>query len=358
MKDTETRSRGVLEVLALDGLVNLLREVEVAGDSLTWSRFCGSLLLALMLLLFLTGVAMALYYTPAPGMAYDSVDYAQYTVPFGVIVRGVHHYAWNGLLIVLGLHLVRGFLVGAYKAPREMVWVSGVLILLVAPLFIITGDLLPWDQKGYWSTQVRNSIMRTVPVVGDFMVGFLQGGPRTGIMALTRFYVLHIMILPAALLLLIAAHMHFLRHKGLASPLRGDSSQRRHVLPAATIVNRWLILFILATLVLAVVSWHWPAPLGDPADPTDSSYVPKPEWWVLPLNQLVAIFRGPFTVIATAVIPGALACLLVLLPFIDRSPERRPLHRKKAIFAASLIGAALLALAVMGYLEHFGTPPV
>lgn len=356
MKATETRSRGVLEFLALEGLVNRLREVEVPGDSLTWSRFCGSLLLVLILLLFLSGVVMAFYYTPAPGMAYDSVDYAQFTVPFGVVVRGVHHYAWNGLLMVLGLHLARGFLVGAYKAPREMVWVSGVLILLVVPLFIITGDLLPWDQKGYWSTQVRNSIVRTVPVVGDFLVSFLQGGPRTGIMALTRFYVLHVIILPAVLLLFIAAHMHFLWHKGIAPPLRVGPSQPRPVLPVSSIVHRWLILFILAALVLGAVSWYWPAPLGDPADPTDSSYVPKPEWWVLPLNQLVEIFRGPFTVIATAVIPGALMCLLVLLPFIDRSPERQPHHRKKAIFAAAVICAILLALAVMGYREHYSAP--
>jgi ubiquinol-cytochrome c reductase cytochrome b subunit len=355
MKDTETRSRGVLEFLALDGPLNRLGEVEVPGDSLTWSRFCGSLLLVLLLLLFVSGVVMAFYYTPAPAMAYDSVDYAQFTVPFGVVVRGVHHYAWNVLMMVLGLHLARSFLVGAYKAPREMVWVSGVVVLLVVPAFIITGDLLPWDQKGYWSTQVRNSIMKTVPVAGDFLVNFLQGGPRTGIMALTRFYVLHVLILPAVLLFFVAVHIHFLWYKGLAPPL-GDPSRQRRAPLASTILNRWLILFIVVALALGAVSWHWPAPLGDPADPTDSSYVPKPEWWVLPLNQLVAIFRGPFTVIATAVIPGALMGLLVLLPFVDRSPERRPRHRKLAIFAATVIGVILLVLGVMGYVEHFGAP--
>lgn len=356
MKDNQTRSQKVLELLALDGLMNRLREVEVPSDSLTWSRFCGSLLLVLLLLMFFSGVVLAFYYTPAPGTAYDSVDYAQFTVPFGVAVRGVHHYGWNALLMVLGLHLVRSFLVGAYKAPREMVWTSGVVILLVVPLFILTGDLLPWDQKGYWSTQVRNSIMKPVPMVGDFLVSFLQGGPRTGIIALTRFYVLHVLILPAVLLLLVAAHINLLWHKGLSPPLRGDPSRRRQVPLVYTIVNRWLILFMLTALVLGVLSWYWPAPLGDPADPTDSSYVPKPEWWVLPLNQLVGIFRGPFTVIATAVIPGALLGLLVLLPFVDRSPERRPYYRKKAILAATVIGLILLVLAVMGYMEHFGAP--
>jgi ubiquinol-cytochrome c reductase cytochrome b subunit len=355
MKDTETRSGGVLEFLALDGLVNRLRETELPRDSITWSRFCGSLLLVLMLLLFLSGTVLAFYYTPAPGTAYDSVDYAQFTVPFGVVVRGVHHYAWNALLMVMGLHLARAFLVGAYKAPRQMVWVSGVVILMVVPFFVITGDLLPWDQKGYWSTQVRNSIMRTIPVAGDFLVSFLQGGPRTGIMALTRFYVLHVLVLPAVLLFFVAAHMHFLWHKGLAPPLREDPSRRR-VYPVSTIVNRWLILFVLTALVLGAVSWYWPAPLGDPADPTDSSYTPKPEWWVLPLNQLVGIFRGPFTAVATAVIPGVLMGLLILLPFIDRSPERRPRHRGKAILAATVIAAIFLVLSVMGYMEHFGAP--
>lgn len=353
MQETEKRSQSILEYLALDGLLNRARYIEVPNDSLTWSRFCGSLLIALLLLLFLSGAFMAFYYTPAPGVAYDSVDYAQFSVPFGNIVRGIHHYAWNLLLLVLGLHLVRSFIVGAYKSPREMLWVSGMLILMVVPAFIITGDLLPWNQRGYWSTQVRNSIMATVPVAGDFLVGFLQGGPRTGIVALTRFYVLHVLILPAGLLLLIGIHIHFLRHKGISPPLGQASSERRRVPLASTILNRWLILFIFTALILGCISWYWPAPIGDPADPTDSSYVPKPEWWVLPLNQLVAVFTGPLTIIATAIIPGILMGLLVLLPFLDRSAERRPGRRKKVILTAAVIGIVLLILAVMGYIEHF-----
>lgn len=121
---------------------------------------------------------MAVYFSPAPGVAYDSIDYALYSVPFGEIIRGVHFYSWNLLLIVLGLHLARTFIFGAYKAPRQLVWISGVMVLLIVPAFIVTGDLLPWDQKGYWSTQVRTSIMSSVPLVGDFLVRILQGGPQ------------------------------------------------------------------------------------------------------------------------------------------------------------------------------------
>jgi quinol-cytochrome oxidoreductase complex cytochrome b subunit len=117
-------------------------------------------------------------------------------------------------------------------------------------------------------------------------------------------------------------------------------------------INRWLVLFIVVTVILGLVSWYWPAPLGDPADPTDSTYVPQPEWWVLFLNQLVAIFKGPLTIIGTAIIPGGLAGLILALPFIDRSPERHPARRKKTMLIAALIALLMLGLSVMGYVEH------
>ncbi len=346
------RSETILEHLALDGAINRLKALEVPADALVWHRFFGALLLVLLVLLFLSGAFMAFYFSPAPGSAYDSVDYALFTLPFGDVIKGIHHYGWNLFLIVMGLHLVRGFWIGAYKAPRQLVWVSGVLILLLVPAFVITGDLLPWDQKGYWSTQVRISIMRSVPLVGDFMVQLLQGGPLTGIVALTRFYVLHIIFLPGVLVLLMVIHFHFIRHRGLCGPLSGDDLSRKTVRFFPVIINRWLILFLVVTFVLGLISWYWSAPLGDPADPTDSTYVPKPEWWVLFLNQLVTIFKGAWSVIGSVIIPGGFAGLLIALPFIDSSPERHPAHRKMVMLIAALLAIAVLVLSIMGYLEH------
>ena len=166
------------------------------AEAICWHRFFGALQLALICLLFLSGALMAFAYTPVPGTAYDSVDYFQFSLPLGNVVRGVHHYAWNLLLVVMGLHLLRALILGAYKAPRQIVWISGVSFFLLMPLLIITGDLLPWDQKGYWSTQVRFSIIASIPVAGDFLVQLFRGGPLTGIVALTRLYVLHILLLP------------------------------------------------------------------------------------------------------------------------------------------------------------------
>lgn len=341
------------EMLALGDIMARVKALRVPADALTWHRFSGSLLLVLLVLLFLSGAFMAFYYSPAPGAAYDSVDYALYSVPFGDVIKGVHHYGWNIFLIVLGLHLVRAFIVAAYKSPRQLIWVSGVLTLLLIPALIITGDLLPWDQNGFWTTQVRISIIASVPLVGDFMVRLIQGGPLTGIVALTRFYVLHILFLPALLIILIVIHFHFLKTRGLSEPLFKKGSQSKTISFFPQLINRWLLLFLAVTLVLGVLSWYWPAPLGDPADPTDSTFVPRPEWWVLSLNQLVTIFKGSLTVIGSVIIPGGLVVLLLALPFLDTSPDRHPARRKKVVLTAIVVAIILLGLSVMGYVEHF-----
>ncbi len=349
----KTRSQKLLEFLSLEGSVDRLITFEVSKDSLAWTRFCGALLLVLTLLLFMSGFFMAFYYSPVPGTAYDSVDFAMFNLPFGNVVKGIHHYSWNLLLMVMGLHLSRSLIFGSYKAPRQMVWVTGVIILLFVPLFIITGDLLPWDQKGYWSTQVRLSIIYSVPGVGDMAVRLLQGGSLTGVVALTRFYVLHILFLPGLLIMFIAIHFHFIRYRGLSEPIGANPDSRPKIRFLPIVVNRWLLLFIMVSIILGIISWHWPPPFGDPADPTDSSYIPKPEWWVLFLNQLVSVFKGGLAVLGSTLIPAGLAGLLIVLPFIDRSSHRDFARRRKTLSLAAVIFMFIIVLSVMGYLEHF-----
>jgi quinol-cytochrome oxidoreductase complex cytochrome b subunit len=122
-------------------------------------------------------------------------------------------------------------------------------------------------------------------------------------------------------------------------------------------VSRWLALFMCTVLVIGMVTRFWlPVPYADPADPTDSSFVPRPEWWVLFLNKLVGIFSGPLTFVGAVVIPGALGGLLLALPFLDRSPERHPVKRWKAMLFAGAITSAILILSLLSYLEHFGSP--
>jgi len=347
-------SETLIELLCIEGLVNRIRNLEVHANALSWKNFTGSLAMVLLVLLFLSGAFMAFYYTPVPGVSYDSVDFAMFDLPFGEIIKGIHHYSWNFLLVVMGVHLIRSFILGTYKPPRQLIWVSGVLILLVIPLFIITGDLLPWDQRGFWSTQVRLSIIGSVPVLGDFFVRLLQGGPLTGIVALTRFYVLHILFLPSLLAIIIVIHFHLLNHHGIAEPLSKNRSDSKRIPFFPSLINRWLFLFLLTTVILVIVSWLWPPPFGDPADPTDSTYVPKPEWWVLFLNQMVSIFKGPLSIVGTVIIPGGLVGFLLLLPYFDRTMERAPKKRMKFIIIATVTVAILIWFSISGYIEHFG----
>jgi ubiquinol-cytochrome c reductase cytochrome b subunit len=334
-----------------------IKQVSMAGDVCSWNRFVGTVLLTLVVLLFLSGLCLALYYSPVPGMAYDSVDYTLFDAPFGSIVKGVHHYAWNLLLVLTIIHLARSVVAGAYRRPRQSVWISGLAILGLLPLFIITGDLLPWDQKGYWSTQVRLSIIASVPFIGETAVRILQGGARSGIVALTRFYVLHILLLPGLLVALIAVHLYFIARHGLAERLRVRAAATARIGFWPQVVKRGLIIFLVTTVAVGAISYWWPPPLGDPADPTDATYVPKPEWWVLFLNQLVAIFRGPWAVVGTTVIPGLLTVFMLALPFLDRSSGHGPRQRKAIVFAAGILAAIIVGLSVMGYLAHFGSPP-
>jgi ubiquinol-cytochrome c reductase cytochrome b subunit len=336
-------------------MITWIRNLELPRDAFIWIRFSGALAFVLVVLLFISGAIMTLYYSPFPGAAYDSVDYAQFSVPFGEVIRGVHYYAWNLLLVVIGLHLGRLFVAGAYKAPCQMVWLSGVLVALLVPAFIITGDLLPWNQWGYWSTQVRLSIISSVPLVGDFLVRLVRGGPHIGIVALTRFYVLHSLFLPCLFMILLAVHIGYIcsSQHSPGNLLAGEVGATKTIRLVPDMVNRWLVLFLAVTIILGLASSQRPAPLGDPADPTDTSFMPKPEWWVLFLNQLVTTFKGPWMVFGTVLIPGGLVGLLFALPFLDRSSERHPARRMTTMLAAATLVIALLGLSVMGYIKHY-----
>ena len=150
-----------------------------------------------------------------------------------------------------------------------------------------------------------------------------------------------------------ALHFHFIRHRGLSEPLGTHTVSRPRIPFYPNLVNRWLFLFIIVSVVLAIISQHWTAPLGDPADPTDSSYIPKPEWWVLFLNQLVSVFKGGLAVLGSTLIPAGLAGLLILLPFMDRSPSRHPARRWKVLLSAAILFGVIIVLSIMGYMEHF-----
>ncbi|MDR2503190.1 MAG: cytochrome b N-terminal domain-containing protein [Deltaproteobacteria bacterium] len=179
----------------------------------------GGISFLILLLQLLTGMFLMLYYVPSPDHAYASVSYIKNEVAFGALTQNLHRVGASAAVVMVFLHMLRVYFTKSYKNPRELNWIAGVLLLLVVLGFGFTGYLLPWDQKAYWATTVGVNIIETVPWLGGFIADMLRGGDEVGALTLTRFFVIHVMFLPALLLCLLAAHFFMVRRQGISHPL-------------------------------------------------------------------------------------------------------------------------------------------
>jgi quinol-cytochrome oxidoreductase complex cytochrome b subunit len=182
-----------------------------------WLYTLGSASLFLAVNQIVTGILLTIYYVPTPDHAYDSVQYITTQVPAGWLIRGLHHWGASAMVVVVGLHMVRVILYGAYKFPREVTWFTGVVLLLVTIGFGFTGYLLPWDQKAYWATTVGTRIAGTPPLIGDSILRIVRGGEELTAITLARFFGVHIWVLPTVLLLLTALHLYLVIRIGISA---------------------------------------------------------------------------------------------------------------------------------------------
>src|SRR3990172_5869994 len=202
---------------------SLLYEPIPGGTS--WIYVFGSVTLFLFFLQLITGMFLVIYYAPTPDHAYESIQFITEEVTFGGFVRGLHHWGASAVMVAVGLHMLQTYLYGAYKPPREMMWVVGVALLLLMLAFGFSGYLLPWDQKAYWATQVGINMVGTVPIVGEMLARIIRGGETLGTLTLGRFFALHVLFLPAMTIALVGLHLFILRRVGPAGPF--DETQAR-----------------------------------------------------------------------------------------------------------------------------------
>ena len=330
----------------------------------------------LFLVLTATGLALMLYYVPYPPEAYRSMKDLQFVVTFGVILRNMHRWSAHAMVGVVFLHLCRVFWTGSYKAPREFNWVVGVGLFLLTLLLSFTGYLLPWDQLAFWAITVGANVAAYAPLVGERIKFLLLGGHVIGPTTLLRFYVMHCVLLPGAMLLLISLHIWRVRKDGLSGAPKIDrpveevagafpASTKTYGLmamtrrPTASVESRdpndevfaWphlLYLELLVTLavvvVLHAVSLLFDAPLESIADPTRTPNPAKAPWYFLGLQELVhySAFIGG------VLVPTLVVMALVVLPYVDRRPEGvgrwfAPERRvANAIFTTAAIVAVVL----------------
>jgi len=323
-------------------------ERPIPGGS-SWFYVLGASLVFLFTLQMVSGILLSFYYAPTPDHAYASVTYIQKEVPFGSFVRGMHHWGAGFMMVLVAFHLLRVFVFGAYKKPREIVWLLGVGLIMLVGAFAFTGYLLPWDQKAYWATVVGTNVAGTVPVVGGLLLRIVRGGTELGNLALSRFFAIHTYILPWSLALLAGLHIFLLERTGAGGAWKAsDRAPDRSEPLFPNQIYRDSIFILLVFIALAGFAILSPAPLEPQADPTDSTYNPRPEWYFYFVFQMLRIFEGKFEVIGTVVLPTIGIIALVLLPFLDRDPERAPSKRKLMMAIAGMAVALISVLTIMG----------
>lgn len=191
----------------------------VPNYALRWWYCLGGMTAFLFIVQATTGIMLAFYYQPTPEAAYASIQYIEEVVRFGSSVRAIHSWSANGMILLCTAHMLRVFIMGAYKAPRELNWVSGVVLLVVTLAFGFTGYLLPWDQRAFWATTVGTEIANSIPVIGEPALVFLRVGWDVTAQTLSRFYALHIIFLPILTLVMMGLHFLMIRRTGIARPL-------------------------------------------------------------------------------------------------------------------------------------------
>ena len=307
-----------------------------------WAAAFGSLLLFTIVLQVITGVLLSLSYAPAVATAWPSVKFINDHMPAGRYVRSLHHWGSSAMVILLLAHLIQVFVWGAYKKPRETTWMVGVILLAITLALAFTGYLLPWDEKAYWASKVGLGILSTIPLIGDGLRQWLQGGPQLGNLTLTHFFTLHAMILPALLGLGVVVHLYLFRRHGV-TPNWGASEALLRQREAPFWPDQvWKDGVLILVLLLAIGTWCYfrPAPLGAQADPAQP-YDARPEWYFMFMFLILKYFPPPYEILATFVLPSLFFLVLFFWPLLDRNPERNP--RKRPI-AISLLARGSLGL--------------
>ena len=318
-------------------------------------RSLGAILVFFFALQILTGILLLFHFAPDPEHAFESVRRIMREVPYGWLVRLVHAHGANLLVAALFAHLVATAWTGAYKAPRELHWWTGCLLLLLGLGAALTGYILPWSQLSYWATTIVTSTLGYVPVLGDDLVAFVRGSERVGTATFRRAFAAHVALLPLAMLGLVALHVALARRTGVAPRPRRQSAvtapeetePRRPAAPleiAAAVTGAFALL---VGFVVFAPNVFFPPQSFAPANPLETPPGVKPEWYFVWLYELPRLLSEEIAL----GLQGLAILALFALPFLDRGPRRHP--RDRPFVSAAIVAAAVawLVLTVLGYRE-------
>lgn len=290
-----------------------------------WRYVWGSTLLFAFTVQMITGFFLWCCYSPSSQTAWESVYYIQHEMAGGWLLRGIHHFMAQAMIVLLALHLAQVVIDGAYRAPREFNFWIGLILMQVVLGLSLTGYLLPWDQKGYWATQVATNIMGIVPVIGRPLQQIIIGGSDYGHLTLTRFFALHAGLLPFTLIGLTVVHVYLFRRHGLTTKEPHEAVDS-HFWPDQVLKDAVACLAVLAVVLFLILKpWIFSgftaapgAELGAPADPSVPYSAARPEWYFLFLFQFLKWFPGEREIWGAVYYPSMAMLVLVLMPIVGR----------------------------------------
>lgn len=351
MSREATASRGlgarIAELFPFDW--ELLRHAGAEPVPLHLKRwwFClGGTPMYLFIVQVITGIALTFYYVPFPDAAYDSVLAITQEVRFGWFIRSLHRWSSNFMIVAVFLHLLRVFFTRAYRHPRQLNWMVGFLLLAVTLGFGFTGYSLVYEQLSYWGATVATNLAAATPLVGDLVANLMRGGPEVGEATLTRFFMLHIGVLPTLAILLVGLHVFLIRSHGVTELHFADEKPaERHGFFRfwPDHVTTELAIGVLLMYLLTLLALVFPVGLGDPADPTSTPEHIKPEWYFYFNFRLLKLLSLQASVVVTMLVGAT----VFFWPFIDGWLERRFRHADRIVVIVGTFGfLAFLALTV------------
>jgi ubiquinol-cytochrome c reductase cytochrome b subunit len=350
--------------LQLGAPIGDIAKHQVPRSSASWFYVFGSAALTVFILQIVTGILLALIYVPSAGEAWDSLQILNHNVALGWFIRALHGWGSNFMVAIVLIHMVQVFLFGAYKFPRELTWIVGVLLLLVTLGMAFTGQILRFDQDAYWGLGIGASIVSRVPLIGPWAVRLMLGGPIIAGVTLSRFFALHVFVIPGVLIAFVGVHLLMVLKLGVNEwPMPGRIVRRATYLqeyrelthkdgvpfvPDAIWKDIVFAAFVLLSIALCAVYFGPFGPSGQP-DPTIIQTAPSPDYFFLWLYALLS-YLPPSAETPILLIGPAIAIVVLLgLPFFAGEGEKSWKRRPIAVLVILLLAVGL------GALTHLGT---
>lgn len=342
-----------------------------------WLYVFGTAIVAVFTVQVLTGIALATAYVPSTAHAYDSLQFITHEATLGRLVRGVHYFGASAMVVLVGVHMMRVFLTGSYKFPRELNWLTGVALLALTLGMAFTGQLLRWDSDAVGSVFVAAEQAGRVPLVGPALAHFLLAGETIGAATLSRFFAFHVFFLAGLMFLLIGYHVFLALRAGVSEPPEAGRPVRRETYRAhyRALVERGGVRYVpdaiwrevvvaaavIAVLVILAIVFG-PRTLSAPPDPTNTAVNPRPDWYLLPVFALLALAPHQiedYLIVLGPVVAGA---VLLALPLVFPSGERHPLRRQWSVAVVVVVALGVTSLLYIGqrapWSPRFDTQPL